>query len=129
MPLNKRLDEHHKQSGLFGAEIQTLTASGIDIRLRGRPASNLFTKQARQSRKKGNNTKYTKISNICSNYNCHDHHHDHYYHHYQYEPKFLLEKAGYKLYYYCSIINDGTIRNDRPYRAIHLTKLSKKLIY
>jgi hypothetical protein len=94
VPLNKWLNGHQKQSGPFGVEIQTLTTSGIDIKFRGRPAINLFTKQARQSRKNGNNTKYTKISNICSNYNYHDHHHDNYdHHHYYYEPKFLLEKS------------------------------------
>jgi hypothetical protein len=34
VPLNKRLDGHQKQSGFFGAEIQNLTTSGIDIRFR-----------------------------------------------------------------------------------------------
>jgi len=41
VPLNKRLDGHQKQYGLFGLEIQTLTTPGIDIRLRGLPLNRL----------------------------------------------------------------------------------------
>jgi len=110
-------------------EIQTLTTPGIDIRFRGRPASNLFTKQARQSWKMVI-TRSTQKSAIfvviiiivtiitiiiiiiiidMSHNSC-------------------SRKFSYKLYYYSFIINVGTIRNDRTYRAIHLTKLSKKVI-